>query len=110
MTRSLRIEAACLPTHQERLESEGGVGFGQRGVLDGQFLFPIGGPCAAQPASETRLLEREAGLSEVESIRGSLCQPSKGLTAAGKRKAQAADMLMAQGSEFAKAMCWLTRA
>ncbi|XP_072823873.1 uncharacterized protein [Vicugna pacos] len=69
-------------------------------MLNGQSPLPIGVPCAGWPACGTRLLRREAGLSDVGSIPGSLgIQPGEGLAASGRRKARAAYMLMAQRGE-----------
>lgn len=50
--------------------------------IDGQHPppLPIGALCAAWPTYGTWLLRREAGFSEVGSIRGSVCsQPGEGL-------------------------------
>nr|XP_031313897.1 uncharacterized protein LOC116154824 isoform X6 [Camelus dromedarius] len=76
-------------------------------MLNGQSPLPIGVPCAGWSACGTRLLRREAGLSDVGSIPGSLgIQPGEGLAASGRRKARAAYMLMAQRGE---AICHVMR-
>ncbi|XP_074226491.1 uncharacterized protein LOC105079804 isoform X1 [Camelus bactrianus] len=76
-------------------------------MLNGQSPLPIGEPCAGWSACGTRLLRREAGLSDVGSIPGSLgIQPGEGLAASGRRKARAAYMLMAQRGE---AICHVMR-
>ena len=82
-----RIEATSPSfVHQERQGREGGVESDREKMIDGKSPLPIGVPCAGWPAYGTQLLRREAGLSDVGSIRGCLgIQAGEGLSGLWKK-------------------------